>query len=158
MCTLHPNKIYATTFNSPRLEHGPQLFEYIPPDFLLIQSAAKLLQPCPTLCDLMDCSPPGSSVHGILQERIPGWIATSFSRGSSPPGVKQLIIWVCVYPIFPITMQAHVYPPLYLQFSSVQLSHSVVSNSLRPHESQHARPPCPSQTPRVYSNSCPSSR
>ena len=42
--------------------------------------------------------------------------------------------------------------------SSVQFSHSVVSDSLRPHESQHTRPPCPSPTPRVYSNSCPSSR
>ena len=40
----------------------------------------------------------------------------------------------------------------------VQFSHSVVSNSLRPHESQHARPPCPSPTPGVHSNSCPSSR
>ena len=40
----------------------------------------------------------------------------------------------------------------------VQLSRSVVSDSLQPHESQHARPPCPSQTPGVYSNSCPSSR
>ena len=42
--------------------------------------------------------------------------------------------------------------------SSVQFSHSVVSNSLRPHELQHTRPLCPSQTPGVYSNSCPSSR
>ena len=41
--------------------------------------------------------------------------------------------------------------------SSVQFSHSVVSDSLRHHESQHARPPCPSPTPRFYSNSCPSS-
>ena len=40
----------------------------------------------------------------------------------------------------------------------VQFSHSVVSNSLRPHGLQHARPPCPLPTPRVYSNSCPSSR
>ena len=39
--------------------------------------------------------------------------------------------------------------------SSVQFSRSVVSNSLWPHESQHARPPCPSPTPRVYSNPCP---
>ena len=39
-----------------------------------------------------------------------------------------------------------------------QFSRSVVSNSLRPHESQHTRPPCPSPTPGVYSNSCPSSR
>ena len=43
-------------------------------------------------------------------------------------------------------------------FSSVQFSRSVVSDSLRPHESQHARPPYPSPTPRVHSNSPPSSR
>ena len=42
-------------------------------------------------------------------------------------------------------------------FSSGQFSHSVVSDSLRPHESQHARPPCPSPTPGVHSDSCPSS-
>ena len=41
--------------------------------------------------------------------------------------------------------------------SSVQFSRSVVSNSLRPHESQHARPPCPSPSPRVHSDSRPSS-
>ena len=41
---------------------------------------------------------------------------------------------------------------------SVQFSRSVMSDSLRPHESQHARPPCPSLTPWVYSNSCPSSQ
>ena len=42
--------------------------------------------------------------------------------------------------------------------SSVQFSHSVVSDSLQPHEPQHTRPPCPSPTPGVYSNSCPLSR
>ena len=45
-----------------------------------------------------------------------------------------------------------------VQFSSIQFSRSVVSDSLRPHEPQHARPPCPSSTPGVHSNSCPSSR
>ena len=45
-----------------------------------------------------------------------------------------------------------------LRISSVQFSHSVVSNSLQPHESQHARPPCPSPTPGVHSDSRPSSR
>ena len=44
------------------------------------------------------------------------------------------------------------------QFSSVQFSCSVVSDSLRPHESQHARPPCPSPTSRVYSDSHPLSQ
>ena len=43
-------------------------------------------------------------------------------------------------------------------FPSVQFSCSVVSDSLQPHELQHARPPCPSPTPRVHPNSCPSSR
>ena len=46
---------------------------------------------------------------------------------------------------------------VYLQFSSVQFSHSVVSDSLQPHELQHTTPPCPSPTPGVHSNSCPSS-
>jgi len=40
----------------------------------------------------------------------------------------------------------------------VQFSRSVVSNSLRPHEPQHARPPCPSPTPGVHPNPCPSSQ
>ena len=44
------------------------------------------------------------------------------------------------------------------QFSSVQFSPSVVSDSLQPHESQHARPPCPSPAPGVHSDSCPSSQ
>ena len=38
-----------------------------------------------TLCDSMDCSPPGPSVHGILQARVLEWVAVPFSRGSSPP-------------------------------------------------------------------------
>ena len=42
-------------------------------------------QPCPTLCDPMDCSLPGSSVHRILQARILEWVAISFSRESSQP-------------------------------------------------------------------------
>ena len=42
-------------------------------------------QSCPTLCDPIDGSPPGSSVHGILQARTLEWVATPFSRGSSQP-------------------------------------------------------------------------
>ena len=46
---------------------------------------SEVAQSCPTLCDPVDCSPPGSSVHGILQARILEWVAISFSRGSSRP-------------------------------------------------------------------------
>ena len=44
-----------------------------------------IAKPCLTLCDPMDSSPPGSSVHGILQARILEWVTISFSRGSSWP-------------------------------------------------------------------------
>ena len=46
---------------------------------------SEVAQPCPTLCNPMDSSPPGSSVHGILQARILEWVVISFSRGSSRP-------------------------------------------------------------------------
>ena len=49
---------------------------------------AKSLQSCLTLCDPMDCSPPGSSVHGILKARILEWVAIPFSRG-----VPYIYIW-----------------------------------------------------------------
>ena len=55
--------------------------------FWLIWSSECVLvaQSCPTLCDPMDCSPPGSFVHGILQARIVAWVTIPFSRGSSRP-------------------------------------------------------------------------
>ena len=56
-------------------------------NFLLVWGA----QSCPTLCDPVDCSLPGSSVHGISQARILEWAALSFSRGSS-----QSRDWICV--------------------------------------------------------------
>ena len=46
---------------------------------------SEVAQSCPTLCDPLDCSPPGSSIHGILQARVLEWIAVSCSRGSSWP-------------------------------------------------------------------------
>ena len=46
-------------------------------------AAAELLQSCPTLCDTLDGSPPGSSVPGILQERILEWVAISFSNNQA---------------------------------------------------------------------------
>ena len=55
---------------------------------------AKSLQSCLNLCDPMDCSPPGSSVHGILQARILEWVAISSSRGSSWPRDQTCISYV----------------------------------------------------------------
>ena len=56
-----------------------------------------------------------------------------------------------------MTDSSYAYFLVFIRFS-VQFSRSVVSDSLRPNESQHARPPCPSPTPRVHSDSRPSSQ
>ena len=47
-------------------------------------------QLCLSLCDPSDYGPPGSSVHGILQARILEWVAISYSRGSSDPGIESV--------------------------------------------------------------------
>ena len=49
------------------------------------EESESVAQSCPTVCDLVDCSPPGSSVHGILQARILEWVTIPFSKGSSQP-------------------------------------------------------------------------
>ena len=51
----------------------------------LVAAAVLVTQSCPTLCDPVDCSPSGSSVHWVLQARILEWVAIPFSRGSSWP-------------------------------------------------------------------------
>ena len=65
------------------------MYLYIKSHFTLMN--AKSLQSCPTFCDLMDCSLPGSSVYGILQARILGWIAMPSARASSQPRD-----WTCI--------------------------------------------------------------
>ena len=138
---------------------------------------AKSLPLCPTLCYPVSCSLPCSSFQGILQVRKMESVAKSSSRGifltqgsnlhllcvlfrqedSLPLVLSEKPIkdaYVCIYSISHETM---LLVCLYI-FSSVQFSRSVVSHSLRPHESQNARPPCPSPPPGVHSESCPSSQ
>ena len=52
------------------------------------QQACSVVQLCLNLCDSMDCSPPGSSAHGIFQARILEWVAISSPRGYPHPGIK----------------------------------------------------------------------
>ena len=84
-----------------------------------------------------DCSLPSISVYGILQARILKWVVIL------SPGLADSL------------HLSHQGSPKIL---SVQFSHPVVSNCLLPHGVQHIRAPCPSPTPRVYSNSCPLSQ
>ena len=61
---------------------GSQIPPYYPE---LLKSESEVTQSCPTLCDPLDCSLPGSSIHGIFQARALEWVAISFSRRSSLP-------------------------------------------------------------------------
>ena len=53
-----------------------------------IVDRSEVTQLCPTLCNPVDCSLPGSSVHGIFQARVLEWVAISFSKESSQPGIE----------------------------------------------------------------------
>ena len=100
----------------------------------------------------MDCSPPGSSVREDTPGKNTGVGCHVVLQGVFPtqglnPGLPR-----CRQILYQLSYQGSPHK----LFSSVQFSHSVVSDSLRPHESQHTRPPCPPPTPRVYPNTCPS--
>ena len=100
---------------------------------------AESLQSCPALCDAMDCNPPGSSVHGILQARILDWVAMLSSRSSSGPRDQTRVSFVSC------TGRRVLYPSCHLgrHVLCAVLSHLVVSDPLRPHGLQPARLLCP---------------
>ena len=104
------------------------------------------LKSSPDSCNPIDWSLPGSSIHRIFQARILEWGAISFSRGSSWPRDWTQVSCTAgrFFTNWATGQGSHLPIVVYIQFSSVQFSRSVVSDSLRPHESQHTRPPCPS--------------
>ena len=105
---------------------------------------AKLLQLCQALCDPMDCSPPGSSVHGDSPGKNAGVVCHALLQGIFPTQRLNPCLLHCRWVLY----LSHRGGP-YQRISLVQFSRSVVSDSLRPHELQRARPPCPSPTPGV---------
>ena len=67
------------------------LFVKLTPLFREVFPLMLVTQSCPTLCDPVDCSLPGSSVHGIFQARVLEWVAIPFPRGSSQPRDRTLV-------------------------------------------------------------------
>ena len=113
---------------------------------------AKSLQSCLTVCNPVECSLPGSSLPWDSPVKNIGGGCHALLQGIFPTQGSNLCLWNCRQTIYRwATGEA-------LTEDSVQFSNSVVSDSLRPHESQHARPPCPSPTPGVHSDSRPSSQ
>ena len=108
------------------------------------------VQLCPALCDPLDCSHSGSSVHGMSQARILYWVAISYYRESSWPRN-----WTCLCCVSCIGRQILYHCATWV---SIQFSGSVMSDSLQPHGLQQARFLCPSPTSGACSNSCPLSQ
>ena len=105
---------------------------------------SSVAQLCLTLCDPMDCSTPGFPVHHQLRNAI---------KGKEPVLTPKEALPVSHSAFTGRTLQRTM-----CEFSSVQFSSSAVSDSLRPHELQHARPPCPSPIHGVHPNLCPLSQ
>ena len=76
-------------------------------------------QSCPTLCDPMDCSPPGSSFHRIFQAKILEWVAISSSRGSSPRRDRTRVS--CLADVF-FTTESPGKPVIYLHICIISVS------------------------------------
>ena len=115
-------------------------------------SKVKLSQSCPTLWDPMEYSPwnsPGQNTGEDCRSLLQGIFPIQESNPGLPHGRRIL---------YQLSHQGSISLLQINNISSVQFSCSGVSDSLRPHESQHARPTCPSSTPEVYPNSCPPSR
>ena len=77
--------------SSPLSWHYPRLWKHCSSGRLLSFVLCLVAPSCPTLCKLMNCSPPGSSVHGILQARILEWVSMPSSRGSSQFGNRTQV-------------------------------------------------------------------
>ena len=82
---------------------GPNLMTYI--FFFLLKACvhAKLLQSCPILCHPMDCSLPGSSVHGVLQARILEWGCLALPQGIFPIQGSNLGLLPCRWILYPLS-------------------------------------------------------
>ena len=78
--------ILETRIEKMQARFNKDLEEIKKSQYIMNNAISEVAQSCPTLCDPMDCSLPGSSVHGILQAIVLEWIAIPFSRGSSGPG------------------------------------------------------------------------
>jgi len=105
---------------------------------------------------------------GVCKRVLGLWLASlvecyeGFPISAMGSGGITAPCWTCIVTslldliILTVVLQSR-YDYFHSQIKSDKISHSVVSDSLQPHESQHARPPCPSPTPGVHSDSCPSS-
>ena len=86
-------------------------------EFTVSVKESEVAQSYLTLCDPVDCSPPGSSVHGILQARTLEWVAISFFRGSSRPGISCIASGFFTNWVIREAHSHRIWAPLSVEFS-----------------------------------------
>ena len=176
-CTLDTARVPASQAAAPPSRSTLTGAE-LPRQKSLVSMCPGSLWSCPALCGPVGCGLPGFSVRGVLQARTLERVADTGCHTLSccpsrqlprvPGAARTPVTQAAAPPPHPAVTGANPSPPRQPQEQTpvdnphaeveVQFSRSVVSSSFRPHGLQHTRPPCPSPTPRIYSNSCPLSR
>ena len=92
-CPLPTHGVYSNScplsqWRHPTIPSSVVPFSHLPIGKIWCHVCMLAAQSCLTACDPMDCSPPGSSIHGIFQVRILEWLAISFSRDLPHPGIE----------------------------------------------------------------------
>ena len=110
--------------------------------FMKVKSENEVALSCPTLSDPMDCSPPGSSIHGVFQARVLEWGATAFSKYIVYCYCHFSCVWLCATHRRQPTRLHWIKDPKQIAdnfFSSIQFSRSVVSDPQQSHGLQPTR-------------------
>ena len=89
----HDSIFFSVLYANGKLKMCPDFFPYVSHN-LMVAAAAKSLQLCPTLCDPIDASPPGSPIPGILQAKTLEWVAISFSNALKVKSLSRVRLLV----------------------------------------------------------------
>ena len=149
--------------------HPLLLLPPIPPSIRVFSNESTLHMRCPKYWSFSFSISPSNKHPGLISFRmdwldllaVQGTFKSLLEHHSSKASILRcsaFFIFQLSHPFMATGKTIALTRRIFVGINSVQFSCSVVSDSLRPHELQHTRPPCPSPTPRVHSDSCPSSQ
>ena len=118
---------------------GPQNLLDVPSSLRTSRHVCSVAQSCPALCNSMDCSPPGSSVHGISQASILRWVAISFSKGSSQPRNRTWVAMQVLHCRRVLYLLSHWGSPRTDGLTMKDVTRRMIHNEMKSHENLQLR-------------------